>query len=554
MYESGLMIVTLLLPAVTITLLVAVAVRVYRKPSTNELTREALHQIVRAEGDALRRTGDDQARGVRQEVAEHLRGLQETTMSSFSVLGEVIKTQLSSFGHTLEVGVAGVEKHVQGLGGKLDVDLSKMGEDALRNREGLRALIEHKLDASASTQSESGARLREELSANFQRLASVISGTLAELGQQQKERLEATTQALGALNERNEKAHESLKGSVEQRLDAIRQESATKLEEMRRTVDEKLQSTLEARLGESFSRVVDHLNRVHEGLGEMKSLAANVGDLKSVLTNVKVRGIFGEVQLELLLEQFLTPDQYVKDAKVKEHTSERVEFAVRLPGQGGGEELLLPIDAKFPRETYERLLEASEAGEASAIVACRKQLEAQIRACAKDICEKYVNPPKTTNFAIMFLPTEGLYAEVLRQVGVFECLQRDHKVILAGPTTFSAILSALQMGFRTLTIEKRSSEVWQVLAAVKTEFGKYNGVVEGLTKQLNTALKSVDNLGTRTRAMTRTLRDVEDLPSGVLQSSLIGLEDSLGLSGPEDQTSLLPNGAHSEIIIPEGTG
>ena len=272
---------------------------------------------------------------------------------------------------------------------------------------------------------------------------------------------------------------------------------------MRQTVDEKLHSTLETRLGESFNRVVEHLARVHEGLGEMKSLASNVGDLRSVLTNVKVRGTFGEVQLEMLLEQFLTPDQYVKNAQVKDNSGERVEFAVRFPGKGAGAEVLLPIDAKFPRETFDRLLEASQTGDEEQVRACRKQLETQIRAFAKDIGSKYINTPRTTDFAILFLPTEGLYAEMLRQVGIFEFLQREHKVTLAGPTTLSAILNAFQMGFRSLAIEKRSGEVWQILGAVQSEFKKYNEVVDKLGNQLSTAARSVENLGTRTKAMNR---------------------------------------------------
>jgi DNA recombination protein RmuC len=339
------------------------------------LTKDKIGQLLRSETEVLRRSSDDQARGVRQELGDNL-------------------------------------------------------------------------NASIARQSEEAKKFREELHTSFHPLGSNVSATLTQLGDQQKERLEKTAQALEQLSERNEKAHTALRQSVETRLDDIRKESAIKLEQMRQTVDEKLQTTLESRLGESFNRVVEKLNRVHEGLGEMKSLASNVGDLKNVLTNVKVLGTFGEVQLELLLEQFLTPDQYVKDAKVKEHTNERVEFAVRLPGKGTDEEVLLAIDAKFPKENYERLLDASDAGDRNLVEAYRKQLVMQIKVCAKDISEKYINPPRTTDFAILFLPTEGLYAEVLRQPGLFEQLQRDYKVTLAGPTTLAALLNALQMGFR----------------------------------------------------------------------------------------------------------
>ncbi len=280
----------------------------------------------------------------------------------------------------------------------------------------------------------------------------------------------------------------------------------------------------------------------------MRSLASNVGDLKNVLTNVKVRGTFGEVQLEMLLEQFLSPEQYIKNAQVKDGSAERVEFAVRFPGKAAGAEVLLPIDAKFPRETYERLLEASEAGNGEQIVALRKQLEGQVRACAKEICAKYINTPRTTDFAILFLPTEGLYAEMLRQVGVFEYLQRDHKVTLAGPTTLSAILNAFQMGFRSLAIEKRSGEVWQILGAVQTEFRKYIEVVDKLGNQLDTAAKSVANLGTRTRKMNSKLKSVQTLPEGIAATTLLGLDSEDNPIGSENIFIAIKEKEHSVVI------
>jgi len=285
-----------------------------------------------------------------------------------------------------------------------------------------------------------------------------------------------------------------------------------KLEEMRKTVDEKLQSTLETRLGESFNRVVEQLERVHKGIGEMQTLAAGVGDLKRVLSNVRVRGTFGEVQLGMLLEQFLSPEQYVKNAQVKDDSQERVEFAIKLPGRDASSELLLPVDAKFPQDDYERLVVAAESGNGEAVAEAAKELENRIKASAKTIRDKYIATPRTTDFAILYLPTEGLFAEVLRRPGLFEQLQRDYHITLTGPTTFTALLNALQMGFRSLAIEKRSSEVWQVLGAVRGEFGRYNEVVDRLSKQLTTAAKSVETLGMRTRAMNRKLRDVETLP------------------------------------------
>jgi DNA recombination protein RmuC len=523
-----------------------------RQVATSEpLTKDVIGQLLRGETEFLRRSNDDQARGVRQELGDSLKNFQDTTIKSFSALSEGVNTQVRAFVERLDAGVKIIDQQVAGIAEKLNTDIARIGVDAAQNRDALRQIVELKLDASVAKQSDDAKNLRNELNTSLQRLGSGVSATLTQLSAQQKERLEKTAQALDLLSEKNEKAHGALRQSVEARLDAIRIESATKLEKMRQTVDEKLQSILESRLGESFNRVVEQLNRVHEGLGEMKSLASNVGDLKNVLTNVKVRGTYGEVQLELLLEQFLTPDQYVKHARVKEHTSERVEFAVKLPGKGVGEEVLLAIDAKFPRENYDKLLDASEAGDTKLIESYRKQLVMQIKSSAKDICEKYINPPRTTDFAILFLPTEGLYAEVLRQCGLFEQVQRDYKVTLAGPTTLSALLNALQMGFRSLAIERRSSEVWQILGAVQNEFGKYNTVVERLAKQLTSAATSVESLGQRTRAMNRRLKSVEALPDGVSGPALLGLDNDEVAPLDHDPMPTRAGEIRSNIVLPE---
>jgi DNA recombination protein RmuC len=509
-----------------LTLIMAVAIfaRLSRTVTAEPLTKDMLALALRTEADGIRRAGEDQSRGLRQELSEYLTRFQETTINSFRVLGDAVNTHIHGFGERLDSSVKTIEQRVAGIGEKLNADMTKLSSDASQNREGLRLLIEGKLDASVAKQAEEAKSLREELGSSFLRLGGNMATTLSELGQQQKERLEQTAQALALLSEKHEKGQEALRQVVEGRLDVLRQENSAKLDEMRKTVDEKLQSTLETHLGESFNRVVEQLHKVHEGLGEMKSLATNVGDLRNVLTNVKVRGTFGEVQLEMLLKQFLSREQYVKAARFKENSSEHVEFAIKLPGKGEGEAVLLPIDAKFPRETYERLVEASEAGDVAAVAQFRKQLEAQVKACAKEICQKYINPPTTTDFALMFLPTEGLYAEVLRQVGLFESVQREHKVTIAGPSTLSAILNALQMGFRTLAIEKRSSEVWHLLAAVQTEFGKYNDVVDRIAKQLDTASTTVQRLGQRTRVMNNKLRKVEALPDGVDASLMLGFD------------------------------
>jgi DNA recombination protein RmuC len=307
---------------------------------------------------------------------------------------------------------------------------------------------------------------------------------------------------------------ETLRGAVEQRLEKIRIENADKLEQMRRTVDEKLHATLEQRLSESFKQVSERLEQVHKGLGEMQSLAAGVGDLKKVLSNVKNRGVLGEVQLASLLEQMLTPEQYETNVATKPGSRDRVEFAIRLPGRDSEGPVWLPLDAKFPTEDYQRLQEAQDAADPVAVEVAAKALEARIRLEAKTIAEKYLAPPATTDFGLLYLPFEGLYAEVLRRPGLFEALQRDYRVTLCGPTTLSALLNSLQMGFRTLAIEKRSSEVWQVLGAVKTEFGRFGEVLARTKAQLQTVANSIDAAETRTRQIERKLRDVEALPGG----------------------------------------
>jgi len=302
---------------------------------------------------------------------------------------------------------------------------------------------------------------------------------------------------------------------------------------VRTTVDEKLNVTLNKRLDESFGRVVEQLNKAYEAFGEMRNISAHVGDLKNVLTNPKLRGNFGEVQLERLLQDFLTPAQYVKDAVVRENTSERVEFAVRLPA-ADDEELLLPVDAKCPREDHDRMIQAMEAGDVELAEQCRKQLENRIKSFAKEISRKYINPPRTTECAILFLPTESLFAEVLRGPGLLEALYRDYNVMLAGPTTFASILYGFQMNYRSIALTRQSSEVWKVLSAVRTEFGKYNDVVVKLGKQLHTAAGSVDEIGKRARVMDRRLKDVEKMPDEAEALRLLGFEEALGLDESEE--------------------
>jgi len=303
-----------------------------------------------------------------------------------------------------------------------------------------------------------------------------------------------------------------LRGTLNERLGEIQTDTAKKLEEMRKTVDEKLHATLEQRLGESFKQVSDRLEQVHRGLGEMQSLATGVGDLKRVLTNVKARGTWGEVQLGSLIEQVLTPDQYARNVSTIPSSRDLVEFAIKLPGKDEGAPVWLPVDAKFPVEDYQRLMDAQDRADAEQVEQAAKALEARIKQEAKTIRDKYIAPPHTTDFGIMFLPTEGLYAEVLRRPGLADFIQREYRVIVSGPTTFAAVLNSLQMGFRTLVIEQRASEIWVLLGAVKTEFGKFGDVIEATQKKLDQASEQFEKVGQRTRAINRRLKGVEALP------------------------------------------
>ncbi|HYF42697.1 MAG TPA: DNA recombination protein RmuC, partial [Ramlibacter sp.] len=318
-----------------------------------------------------------------------------------------------------------------------------------------------------------------------------------------------------------------VRGTLEAQLAILQQTNAAKLEEMRKTVDEKLQTTLETRLGESFKQVADRLEQVHKGLGEMQSLAQGVGDLQRVLTNVKTRGMFGEVQLEALLEQVLTPEQYGKQVETKPRSNQRVDFAIRFPGRSAdGTPVWLPIDAKFPREDYERLLDAHDRADQAGVDSAGRALEVRIREEARSICESYLAPPFTTDFAILFLPIESLYAEVLRRPGLMDKIQRDYRVTLAGPTTLLAMLNSLHMGFRTLALEQQASEVWKVLGAVKTEFEKYGEWVARIKEQVQKAADTVDKADTRTKMMRRALKVVEALPEAQAQALLPPLAES----------------------------
>lgn len=376
---------------------------------------------------------------------------------------------------------------------------------------------------------------REEQSLSLVRLSQALAAQLAQLGNLQAQQLESFALQLARLTSTIEQRLENLRLALEGRLAAMLADNSAKLEEMRRTVDEKLHATLEQRLGESFKLVSDRLEQVHRGLGEMQTLAAGVGDLKRVLTNVKTRGTWGEVQLEALLDQLLTAEQYTKNVATRPNSLDRVEFAIRLPGLGTGKEerrpVWLPIDAKFPVEDYQRLLDAQERADPAALEVAVKALEARLRDEARKIRDKYVEPPYTTDFAILYLPTEGLYAEALRRPGLVDTLQRDLRICIAGPTTLAALLNSLQMGFRTLAIESRSSEVWAVLGAIKTEFGKFGEILEMTRRKLEQASRSIESAGVRTRQIERKLKGVEALPMIDAQRQLGDLED---LESPDD--------------------
>lgn len=348
----------------------------------------------------------------------------------------------------------------------------------------------------------------------------------SEAAEQQQRHADALGQKLQELTQRNEQRIGEMRDTLEQQLKSLQADNAQKLEQMRATVDEKLHATLETRLTESFGNVATMLAQVHQGLGDMNKLAADVGGLQRVLGNVKSRGVFGEVQLAGLLEQVFAPDQYASNVATIPGSAERVEFAVRFPGSTGDAPVWLPIDAKFPREDYERLLDAQERADIDAARASGEALERRVRLEASRIRDKYVAVPHTTEFAILFLPTEGLYAEVLRRPGLVDALQRDQRIAVAGPTTLLALMTSFQMGFRTLAIQERSSEVWRTLGAVKTEFGKFGAVLDGVQKKLQEASNKIEETGKRTRVLTRKLRDVEALPAADSQQ-LLGIDEDV---------------------------
>ncbi|MDP6394917.1 MAG: DNA recombination protein RmuC [Desulfobacterales bacterium] len=391
-------------------------------------------------------------------------------------------------------------------------------DEQLRPFEKRQAHLEHVVkDEIARNREEtanSDKRTREELSQSLRGSSDSLLMRLTEHFGMYKNQLDSFSKQLGEMTKLNQEKLEQMRNTVERQLRVLQEENSKKLEQMRSTVDEKLQTTLEKRLGESFKQVSERLEQVYKGLGEMRSLASGVGDLKKVLTNVKTRGTWGEIRLGNILEQILTPEQYEVNVAIKKNSSDRVEFAIKLPGQNVDKDTIvwMPIDSKFPQEDYQRLIDAQEAADKEQAEKSIKSLETRIKLEAKEIKEKYIDPPYTTDFGIMFLPVEGLYAEVLRRPGLCDTLQREYRVVVTGPTTLAALLNSLQMGFRTLAIEKRSSEVWELLGAVKTQFGQFGDALSKTKKKLQEASNSIDSAEIRTRAIERKLRDVQEIP------------------------------------------
>lgn len=425
------------------------------------------------------------------------------------------------------------EERGKTLRGEVTDSITKLGDGLRKEASELRSGVETRLHNLTEQNGKSAESLRHDVNQRVAALGEGLRGDFSALGTNLAERMNVFTQAQGlqakalterlteslasiekrlaALTETNEARQKEMREALEAQLTRLREENEKKLEQMRATVEEKLQETLAERLGTSFKQVTDQLETVQRGLGEMQSLAQGVGDLKRVLTNVKTRGGWAEVQLGALIENYLTEDQFIRNAQTGEGGNDRVEFAIRLPGEAG-EPVLLPIDAKFPMEDYERLLAAQEAGDTASIAAHLKALETRIRNEAQTIARKYINPPRTTDFAVLYLPTEGLFAEMMRKPALVGELQQNFRVTIAGPTTLTSILNGLQMGFRSLAIQKRSSEVWQVLGAAKAEFQRYGEVWDKLKKHLATAQNTVEEAGRRTRAVERKLRGVEALP------------------------------------------
>jgi DNA recombination protein RmuC len=474
---SSELLVLLLVAALIIVLQIVAIVRSARGADPAQQLQQLQNDLQRHQQDI----GERQQRELRSEVQTSAQGMRQELGSNFGQLQQTLAAQMTSVA-TLQNNQ--IDAFAQ--------QLVKLNETNAQQLDSMRLAMNQQAQTN-----------REEQAQSLKRFGDTLN------------------QSLAALTESNAQRMAEVRATLEAKIKDLQNDNGLRLEEMRKTVDEKLHATLEQRLGESFKIVSDRLEKVHQGLGEMQQLAIGVGDLKRVLTNVKTRGTWGEVQLEMLLEQVLTPEQYAKNVETVPGSGERVEFAIKLPGNDdGGTPVWMPIDAKFPKEQYERLADAADRADAEGVALASRELERAVRGEAKTIAEKYLSPPLTTDFAILFLPTEGLYAEVMRRPGLADELQRLHRISIAGPSTLSALLNSLQMGFRTLALEKRSSEVWQVLGAVKTEFGKFGDVLAATKLTLERAAKNIDQAEVRSRQMARKLKSVEALPSEAAQRLL----------------------------------
>ena len=479
----------------------------------------------------LREDSLSYSKQARQEAAAEARSLREEMSTHLGRLGGQLNDNLSEFRRDQ---VSAANQLRDGVTAQIDrlVNTTTESDQQLRDVmqekfAGLQQQVTGQLTDFRDHQGQTSDQLKDSVQTNFSRLGSELREANKELSGKVQGSLVDLTGKIQELSATNEQKQDALRQVVELRLDKLTETNTEKLEQMRQTVDEKLHTTLEKRLTDSFGLVTEQLGKVQLGLGEMKDLANGVGDLKRVLTNVKTRGGFGEVQLGLLLDQMLSPEQYVTNARIREDSQESVEYAIRMPGTREGEPVLLPVDAKFPREAWERLEDAQNRGDQVGMKDAGNKLEAVIRASAKTIKEKYIVPPITTSFAMMFLPTEGLFAEVVRRPGLVDELQTNHHVCLAGPTTFAALLTSLQMGFRTLAIQKKGSEVWKLLAATKVEFEKFGGLMAKVEKQVGTVQSTLKLVSSKTATINRKLHGVEILDS---HPPLLPADDGIGRS------------------------
>ncbi|MFP4528562.1 MAG: DNA recombination protein RmuC [Candidatus Kapaibacterium sp.] len=501
---------TILIAAVAAIAIAQIAMLLAIRSQTSQLASGEFADRMKSFESAIQRLESQ----LRDEFARNREELSKNSRDTREELSKSLGESLERFGRQMSASIHDVtelqkthletfSKQLDSLSKNINVTLSALTESTGQRMEKMRGQIA----ADAKTQ-------REESAGSLKSFEEQLARSIREFNELQKQKFDTLENRQNELLRSTDQRLEKMRETMEQQIKSMQQDNSAKLEKMRETVDEKLHKTLEQRLGESFKQVSERLELVHKGLGEMQNLASGVGDLKRVLSNVKNRGVLGEYQLENILESVLAPDQFGKNVKPDPNSNCIVEFALRLPGRNGSDEpVLLPIDSKFPTEDYQNLLDAYDKADKDEIEKYKKMLAGRIKLSAKDISDKYIDPPNTTDFAIMFLPFEGLYAEVIRDPGLFELIQREYKVIITGPTTLSAILNSLQMGFRTLAIEKRSSEVWDILAAVKKEFDKFGDVLQKTQKQLNTATNSLDTLvGTRTRQIQNKLRKVQSLP------------------------------------------